>query len=192
MLEREESLSGEIWTDPVDLVNRYSPKGLESDVVHWFHPDVIQTASLEIEALDTFLKKIFGEFEHYLATNKDEQIQTLAKFLDEELPAIMLEWLGEVYRPLSIFPNEFEFTPENREAFLKRIGEFVLFGHLKQTGDILPYDIPSRAPFPLTVQMSVRRKTLRSGARSLTPIRGHRLKTRRVRFLLPSGDTTSK
>ena len=184
--EPDKSLIDDTWTDFIDLIKRYAPESFKKDAINFMHPDVVDMVPMSLEALDTFLREIIELFDKALKTDDDDMIQELATFLDDEVPILIKEWLGDVYIPLYIFPEtveeEEDFTTERRQQFLQSVGHFILFGHLDKIGEVLPFNNIKK--IPLLLKSAIRNRTIRLNVRrSITPIRGHHMKTKRVRFL---------
>jgi hypothetical protein len=210
------AVSTEIWSDFLELIDRFAPDALKKETSLWLSPEVLQIVPLALDELDFFLKELVVDFDRAVETSNDNGIQELATFLDEDVPNALRNWLGETYNAVYFFPlsseEEDDFTQEQRDSLSRAAGELVLFGHLYHSGEPLPIEVPdpnvvvmspptpvvqSSPPtasiFPKRFQSWARLiggRTLRTNQkRSITPVRGFGLQTRRVRFQTPLADS---
>lgn len=120
----------QLWDDHMELIHLYAPRGLESVASSWFSPESVDYVYSSLEEYNMFFLEFLITVDEILISVDTEAENNVANFLDEEMGVIILEWLGEEYKPFLIFPmnsdSEDEFTDEQLTKLVTALVEFSL------------------------------------------------------------------
>jgi hypothetical protein len=97
-------LSEQVWADHFELVNRYSPKGLNTISKDWLTPENIDTVYSSLEEWDRFFIECLGAIDDAMQMDDESAQDQLSEFLDEELSIVIRDWLDEEFQSFRIFP----------------------------------------------------------------------------------------
>lgn len=98
-------LTEQVWSDHLELIHRYSPKGLDTISNDWFTPENIEHVHSPLEEWDRFFLDCLVAIDEALQRDDEEAQDRISEFLDEELSVVVRDWLEEEFRPFRIFPR---------------------------------------------------------------------------------------
>lgn len=98
-------LADQIWSDHLELVARYAPKGLDTVSGDWFSPENIDHVHSSLAEWDGFFSECIVAIDEAMEKDDEAAQDMLSEFLDFGLAGNMRDWLEDEFRPFLIFPQ---------------------------------------------------------------------------------------
>ena len=93
-----------MWSDYIELLVQYSPKGLEAVASDWVSPTNIQHLVTPISEFNRFFTDFITKMDTCLLNDDVETQDILSEFIDTQMSTIINDWVTEEYKELFIFP----------------------------------------------------------------------------------------
>jgi hypothetical protein len=104
-------ISGATWDSHFSLVADFAPPEFKPHLDAWLAPETLCQVGNLVE-LDTAFRSLIQNLDKAVDEDDTEAQEAIADFIDTELEKRLERWLGTLYAPYSIFPNQYE--PDDR------------------------------------------------------------------------------
>jgi len=111
-----------MWSDYIELLVQYSPKGLETVASDWASPTNIKHLVTPISEFNRFFTDFITTMDTCLLNDDVETQDILSEFIDTQMSTIISDWVTEEYRELFIFPVQ---ECEDDSISHTRIGQLI-------------------------------------------------------------------
>jgi hypothetical protein len=104
----------QLWSDHLDLIRNYAPKGLETITASWMTPENLGHLHSSLDTYNDFFVDFVAEIDHAVQEEDDVLQGIVSEFLDLQIRRVFFEWLQGPQADFLIYPmreeQEAEFT----------------------------------------------------------------------------------